>query len=374
MSVFEMARQSEDDEGLWAARLAEDGAAPAVSRARPLPGLDLGRLARPVPPPRWLVEGLMTRGTLTVLGAKPGVGKTWLSGDLALAVALGRPFLGHHVPSPGRVLYLDAENGEHLALRRLRQLGARPDQLGDRLRYSTEPVVLTQGPDVARLLVTFQEHRPDLVIVDTLASHAPAAESDTESMAGFLADVWAAARTGDAALLLLHHLRKGLQGSGKDDPLDSFRGAGHLLGAADRAWILEPLSPGQPKFILRDVKPREFPCADPARVAVVDDEDSPAEDRRTRLEVQGVEPAVERGFDAFLAAALTFIDAHHGRAVPTKDLVHVGSALPGEPSERSCKEWLSRAIAAGVLHKPKRGFWERAQQPLTDDEDHQEAV
>lgn len=110
------------------------------------------------------------------------------------------------------------------------------------------------------------------------------------------------------------------------------------------------------------------------RVAVVDDEDSPPDDRTTRLEVQGVEPVVERGYDAFLALALAFIDAHHGRAVATKDLVHVGMTSPDEASERSCKEWLARAGAAGVLHKPKRGFWLRAQAPLDETDDDEEVA
>ncbi len=380
-SVFERwhdeqdaASRSAEDEALWRLRLAEAQPPKGEVQARPLAGVDLRRLDQPLPPPRWLVEGRMTRETLTVLGAKPGVGKSWIALDLSLAVATGRPFLGSPVRSPGRVLYLDAENGEHLALRRLRQLGARPEDLGDRLRYSTEPLVLVRTLDVRRLLLTLEEHRPDLVVVDTLASHAPSAESDTESMAGFLAQVWSASRASGAAMLLLHHLRKSLQSAGRDDPLDSFRGAGHLIGAADRAWILDPLAPGQPRFILRDVKPREFPCADPARVAVVDDEDSPAGDRTTRLEVQGVEPVVERGYDAFLAAVLVFLDAHHGRAVATKELVHVGMTGADEASERSCKDWLARAHGAGVLHKPKRGFWVRAQAPLDAEDDTEEVA
>jgi Mrp family chromosome partitioning ATPase len=332
----------------------------------PLAGIPLEALNHPPGDLDWLVEGRMTRATYTVLGAKPGVGKSWLAYDLAIALTSGRPWLGHAVPRPARVLYLDAENGPDLATRRLRQLGARPEDLDGRLLVSTEPLLLSTGEGLARLRATIEQHQPELLIIDTLASHAPSAESDTESMASFLIAVWTLAREHGCALLLLHHLRKGLQGSGKDDPLDSFRGAGHLIGAADRAWILDPLAPGQPRFILRDVKPRQFPCAPPTRITVLDDEDSPIDDRFTVLCVDGVEAIVENGYDAFMAAALTFIDAHNGQPASTKDLVHVGSTLPGEPSERSCKDWLARAAAAGVLHKPKRGHWVRAQAALDD--------
>ncbi len=339
-----------------------------------LAGVPLAALDEPLPGLQWIVESRMTVSSYTVLGAKPGVGKSWLAYDLAIALAIGRPWLGHVTPRPVRVLYLDAENGPDLATRRLRQLGARAADLQGRLLLSTEPLLLSTPEGVARLRATMERHRPELLVIDTLASHAPGAESDTESMAGFLASVWSLARSYDCALLLLHHLRKGLQGAGKDEPLDSFRGAGHLIGAADRAWVLDPLAPGEPRFILRDVKPRAFPCAPPTRITVQDDPDSPPDDRATVLRVEGVEAVVEHGYDAFLAAALTFIDAHHGQPVSTGDLVHVGSTLTGEPSERSCKEWLARAAAAGVLHKPKRGQWVRAQAALDDPDDEREVA
>lgn len=339
----------------------------ADSSRGPLSGIPLASLDSPPGPLSWLVEGRMTSGTYTVLGAKPGVGKSWLAYDLAIALASGRPWLGHQVPRPVRVLYLDAENGSDLAHRRLRQLGARPGDLDGRLLFSTEPLLLSTPEGLARLRATLDRHQPELLVIDTLASHAPDAESDTESMAGFLVSVWSLARSYGCSLLLLHHLRKGQQNAGKDDPLDSFRGAGHLVGAADRAWLLDQLAPGQPRFILRDVKPRQFPCAPPTRVVVEDDPDSPADDRSTMLLVDGVEAQVENGYDAFIAAALTYIDARNGHPATTGDLVHIGRTLPGEPGERSCKEYLSRAARSGVLHKPARGQWVRAQPALDDD-------
>ncbi len=339
---------------------------PAEDGRGALAGIPLTALDSPPGDLQWLVEGRLTACTYTVMGSKPGLGKSWLAYDLAIALTSGRPWLGHRVARPVRVLYLDAENGPELAARRLRQLGARSVDLEGRLLVSTEPLLLSTAEGVARLRATLERHRPELLVIDTLASHAPDAESDTESMAGFLVAVWSLARSYGCALLLLHHLRKGVQGAGKDDPLDSFRGAGHLIGAADRAWILDPLAPGEPRFVLRDVKPRQFPCAPPTRITVLDDEDSPANDRSTVVCVDGVEAVVEHGYDAFLAAALVFIDAHHGQPATTKDLVHMGSTLPSEPSERSCKGWLTRAAAAGVLHKPGRGLWVRAQAALDD--------
>jgi RecA/RadA recombinase len=313
-------------------------------------GLDLTRLDNPPTPLRFLVADRITETSLTVLGSKPGVGKSWLSQSLAIAVARGEPWLGHTIGAPRPVLYLDAENGAALAEHRLRQLGARGDLAGQ-LVYNTDLVALGQPDDLARFAATIDKLQPGLVVVDTLASHDPAAETDTESASRFYGNVWARVRAAGASMLLLHHLRKSLQGARPDDMLDAFRGAGHIVGAAHRVWHLEAVSPGKPVFILRKGKPREFPLNDHARISVVDDGTGPG--RTTRVELDGTLAAVEDGYDSYLATVLTYLDATgEGRA---KDLL----LLPGAPAQRTANDYLTRAVATKALHKPKRGIYTR---------------
>ncbi len=334
--------------------------------AQPLLGLDLTALDRPLPEPEWLVPDRIVRRTLTLIGAKPGVGKSWLSEDLAIAVCTARPWLGHHIEIPGRVLYIDAENGDDTALERLQQLGATSASLGGRLHYVTTDTSLADATGAARLAATIAAHRPDLVIIDTLASVAPAAEKDTEASSAFLGAVWHHARSAGAAMVLLHHLRKSLQGAPRDDNLDAFRGAGHLTGATHRAWILEPLAPAEPKFILRDVKARRGRRQDAIRVHVVDVTD--AEGRtRTELQVQGTVETVETGYDTYLAAVLTYLGHKATKTATTKELLH----LPQAGAERTAKDYLARAKATGVLAQPRHGQWISAQPglPITNHED-----
>ena len=61
------------------------------------------------PPPRFLVDGLLTAG-LTVLAGKPKHGKSWLSLILGYGVATGEPIDGRAVHQ-GDVLYLALEDG-----------------------------------------------------------------------------------------------------------------------------------------------------------------------------------------------------------------------------------------------------------------------
>lgn len=359
----QLAGGSRSSEDLLSSALEELRSVDAIStptKPTTLAGLDLSALATVPSRPDFLVEDRLTRRSLVLLGAKPGVGKSWVAASLAVALALGTPWLGYRVAGPSRVLYLDAENGADVALRRLRQLGATLDGLAGRLVYSTELVLLSQPDDLARLDATLTEFRPDLVILDTLASHSPEAETDAPSMALFLANVWSKVHAAGGAMLLLHHFRKSLQGAGRDDPLDAFRGSGHLTGAASRAWVLEPVSPGQPVFVLRDVKTREFAAVDPVKVRVLDDGEGDA--RTTRVVCDGTVATVEAGFDAFLEAVLATLDAVPTGHVRTGPLVELREDLG--IAERTAKDYLKRAVATGVLRQPAWGWYCRTSPDL----------
>jgi DNA-binding transcriptional ArsR family regulator len=325
---------------------------------RPLPAMDLALLGERCPPLDWLVEGRMTRQSLTILGSKPGIGKSWTALDLSLALTMGRPWLGHSVPRVGKVLYIDVENGEVLARRRLQQLGADVEGIGGRLHYVTEAVIFPGGDDSRRYRDTLETFQPDLVVVDTLASSAPSAEKDTEAASLFLSDIWHKARDAGAAVLILAHLRKSQQGAGKDDPLDSFRGAGHLSGAASRAWLLEPR--GQGAFVLRDVKDREYPALPPTRIALVDREAPPdaVVDKFTSVVMDGVEEeeTAESGLLRFQRNVLTFIDNHPNGMAKTADLLTLGD---GETA-RTLSNHLTKMYAAGIVDRPRKGFYSRA--------------
>lgn len=323
----------------------------------PLPRLDLNLLTEPCPDPDWLVEGRMTRQSLTLLGAKPGIGKSWTALDLAIALTSGRDWIGHPIGGLFRVLYIDVENGEVLARRRLQQLGADADAIGGRLYYVTEAVMFPGGKDSRRYADTLAAFKPDLVIVDTLASAAPSAERDTEAMSLFLSDIWHRARDSGSACLILAHLRKSQQGAGKDDPLDSFRGAGHLVGAASRAWLLDPRGPE--KFVLRDVKTREFPACRPTRIELVD-EDLPAGSltaKRTTVTVDGYEDEDLAPEVAFQHQALELIENQPLKTASTGDLMHIATAAG--LATKTASNLLTQWVKDGVLVRIRKGTYSR---------------
>lgn len=216
--------------------------------------------------PRWAVPGLLPEG-LTLLGGRPKMGKSWLTLDLAVAVACGGAALGRWRVEAGAVLLLALEDNP----RRLQE------RIGVVLDGSAAPEsleVATEWPRGAAGLAALEAWLSDhpttrLVVIDTLGRfRAPARTNgnqyadDTDEL-GRLQSM--AVRRG-VAVLAVHHLRKT---EGGEDPFDQLTGSTGLTGAAD-AIILLSRQRGDADAFLR-VTGRDVPDAehglrwDPAR-------------------------------------------------------------------------------------------------------------
>jgi len=69
-----------------------------------------------LPPPEWLIEGVLPVQGLIALYGQPGDGKTFIALDMALSIASGRDWQGHPVKK-GCVVYISAEGGGGLSKR-----------------------------------------------------------------------------------------------------------------------------------------------------------------------------------------------------------------------------------------------------------------
>ncbi len=69
---------------------------------------------------KFVIEPIITKNSFTLLYAATGIGKTWFSICLGMAIAKGGTFLkGWKIPQPNSVLYIDSELGENEFGRRL---------------------------------------------------------------------------------------------------------------------------------------------------------------------------------------------------------------------------------------------------------------
>jgi hypothetical protein len=120
--------------------------------------------------PELLIEGLLPRFGLAVIGGRPKDGKSWLACQIALAIVTGQDLGGWlRVSHPGRVQLWALEDQFALTKDKVTKLlrGARPDGLNDLkvVEELTKPV-LAGGDQIIRAML--DESPADAVILDSL--------------------------------------------------------------------------------------------------------------------------------------------------------------------------------------------------------------
>jgi hypothetical protein len=176
------------------------------------PGVEFGRLRRydlkkmadtDPPEPEYLVKYVAARGEVTQLWGAPGVGKSFFVEACCAGVGYGRPVAGLDC-SQGRVLYVDAENGEHEVHRRVRNLDLPPEHVSI---YDGSTAHLKRDGEDFVAMIDFE--RPDLLVLDSLRRLTPGTdENDSGEMAEIIGFIKALAQEHGLAALVIHHARK----------------------------------------------------------------------------------------------------------------------------------------------------------------------
>jgi AAA domain-containing protein len=185
----------------------DDGADRATGRPV-LRVLDMEHLLSTEPEPvPWIAEPLIARGAVTMLAGREGQGKSMLALALAAGVGHGATLAGIACHQ-GRVLVVDAENGEREAHRRLHGLGMK---LGALVYAEADGFNLRS--DLAQLEELLAEHQPDVLVLDSFRSLAPGLdENDSGPVEATLGPLRNLARRRDCGVLLLHHAAKASDG------------------------------------------------------------------------------------------------------------------------------------------------------------------
>jgi hypothetical protein len=228
----------------------------------------------------WLIEDLWAAGACGVIGGAPKSGKSWLSLEMAVAVASGRPCLGRFaVPVPGSVLIYAAEDAPVQVRERLDGLSrARGAE------FAALPVDLILDPclridrpeDVARLRRTLDRRRPRLLVLDPYVRLQRVDENNSTEVSAVLGELRELSRAFSVAIALVHHARK--------SPADQ-AGQG-LRGSSDfHAWGDSNLYMGRRgNDLVLSVEHRASASPPPLGLAIA------ADDGPVRLEVRELPP------------------------------------------------------------------------------------
>jgi hypothetical protein len=187
-------------------------------------------------PPKWAVPGLISEG-ITLIAGPPKVGKSWLSLNLGLSIALGEPVLGSIPVESGPVLYLALEDTPRRLQSRMGKVLA-GKQAPARLTLDTWCPPLPQGGDA--YIAEWLDANPTarLVVVDVFAKVrgvAPVGSSAYDADYSAIGRIKHLADSYGVAVLLVHHVRK----AASEDFLAEVSGTNGLAGAADAVLVLK---------------------------------------------------------------------------------------------------------------------------------------
>ncbi len=218
------------------------------------PGAALGRypsfkeIQDHLPPITYLWDPWLPNGMLTMVGAAPGVGKSYVMLYLINQIIEGRPFPdGHPGPEPGRnVIYVDAENAPQLHAMRC-----------ESLEMDTEKLFMMQPPEgvlidlelpeqQAQLIEMVATLNPVLVVIDSLSSAHMGGENNVEDVRDIMMFLNNLAQYYNIAVVLVHHIRKrnSQQMEMFDLSMDDLSGSGYLQRLPRVIWGMSVVRTG----------------------------------------------------------------------------------------------------------------------------------
>lgn len=214
-----------------------------------------------------VIDGVCREGETVNIIAASKVGKSWLSMDLAMAVATGKPWLGF-LTEPGKVLLIDNE--------------LHPETLSSRLgsvswarRYDTAKlnanlhVQSMRGDNVSliALAAALDEIEPGdfkMIILDAFYRFLPegTSENDNGQMMALYNLLDQAARRLGCVFIIIHHASKGEQAHKAVTDVGS--GAGSMARATDSHLVIRPHA--EEGYAVLEAAVRSFPPMDPVSI------------------------------------------------------------------------------------------------------------
>lgn len=180
-------------------------------------------LADPKTEEEWCVDELLVRGGISILAAKPKVGKTTIAIDLAVCIAQGKPFLNRFKTDQGGVLFLALEEIPSRFIGNLETRGADASDL------IWAHIGLPGRPNATEeLSKVCEELKPKLVIIDHVSLFLKINDiNDYSEVNHIIASLREVARSSNVHIMLMHHMNK------KSSDQDGLLGSTALSGAVD---------------------------------------------------------------------------------------------------------------------------------------------
>lgn len=192
-----------------------------------------------IQPVKYIVDDLLLEGVF-ILAASPKVGKSWLTLQMAHAIASGTEILGRRVPISGDVLLLALEDNARRMKNRFEKLGLSLMSEDQRSRIEIHHEWPRVGDGGAEHIEAWLQAHPGalFVVVDVLEQLRPARSTKANPYSEDYESLVALKRLATqyrVAIIVVHHTRK----ADSYDPLQLVSGTQGLTGAADGIIVLD---------------------------------------------------------------------------------------------------------------------------------------
>lgn len=184
------------------------------------------------PPQRWLVEGLMPLGGITLLSGAPESYKTWIMLDTVISVAEGKPLFGKYPTTRTKVLVIDEESGDRILKERFELLKS----------SSQSPIYISSMKDsiftaeyVSDLKEWCIKESIGFVVIDSLSRIHKGDENTAKDISALFSHIKKLSNAG-ISVVILHHNRKSMPGF--PNTANDIRGSSDILASVDCAIAL----------------------------------------------------------------------------------------------------------------------------------------
>lgn len=237
-------------------------AAPQVVAPYKRPSLSISAsefVSSDIPEQKYLVEKVWPEEAIGFISGQPKVFKSFLSLDLAFAVATGGLFLGTwQAPEARKVLVVQLESSRAAFRDRLQRIGLRFGGVPDTLHVmSNVPLLLEDRNWTAKMTEELDNVRPALMILDPLASMTAGDENSAQEMGQIVRLLRYWRDRYHCAICVVHHEVKGGEGKRAGQKM---RGSSALDGAREVLIAMQRPDDDVPRVAVRmELKESEAP-------------------------------------------------------------------------------------------------------------------
>jgi hypothetical protein len=190
----------------------------------------------------WQIQDLVPRNSIVVLSGQPGIGKTWLSLELAISVCAKGKAFGFYQASAGKVLLFNSEDAPGAVTKPRIEAMCRGKQVNDLQNLfflDTHTLHLDDEQHQAKFAKTMEEMKPDLVVLDPFRNLHHANENDASQMAPILGFIRELQRKYGCSFLVVFHDRKPGEKDSSGSRGNRIRGSSAVEGWRDSCIFLD---------------------------------------------------------------------------------------------------------------------------------------